>query len=77
MRGLPLKVSPLFSSTSIGEPCAAVNSERGSYSLAWEYNKDCTILLCGDDELGSSLMRWRSNRKSLVGIQIRHEQRSR
>ena len=28
---LPLKVSPLLSSTSIGEPCAAVRSERGSY----------------------------------------------
>jgi hypothetical protein len=34
MRGkLPLKVSPLLSSTSMGEPCAAVSSERGSCSL--------------------------------------------
>jgi hypothetical protein len=29
--GVPLKVSPLLSSTSIGEPWAAVNSERGSW----------------------------------------------
>ena len=32
-KGVPLKVSPLLSSTSMGEPCAAVNSERGSCSL--------------------------------------------
>jgi hypothetical protein len=39
-RGLPLKVSPLLSSTSMGEPWAAVNSDNGSCASAREIRMD-------------------------------------
>lgn len=36
-KGVPLNVSPLLSSTSMGEPWAAVSSDNGSCGLAGQF----------------------------------------